>query len=143
MARNVSWILAGFMLIALLDASLAEEGEWIQKADMPTARSVPSASVVNGIIYAIGGTPDNAAVLSTLEAYNPQTDKWTKKKDMPTARSGFSTSVVNGKVYAIGGTWGARITFSIVEAYDTGFTGQAVKAKGKLATLWGRLKAAQ
>ncbi|MCH8294075.1 DUF1668 domain-containing protein, partial [Candidatus Poribacteria bacterium] len=100
MARNVSWILAGFMLIALLDASLAEEGKWIQKADMPTARSVPSASVVNGIIYAIGGTPDNAAVLSTLEAYNPQTDKWTKKKDMPTARSGFSTSVVNGKIYA-------------------------------------------
>ena len=35
--------------------SLAEEGKWTKKADMPTPRSDFSTSVVKGRIYAIGG----------------------------------------------------------------------------------------
>ncbi len=67
--------------------------------------------------------------------------KWTKKADMPTARARLSTSAVNGKIYAIGG-WKGGFALSTVEEYDTGFAGQGVEAKGKLATLWGKLKAA-
>jgi len=165
---------------------------WTEKADMPTAREGVSTSVVNGIIYAIGGTPAG----NVVEAYDPATDTWTKKADMPISRVYLSTSAVNGKIYAIGGsgapstvdeynpatdTWTkvpdmltARMEFSTsavngyiyaiggvtsfdntppfpaavsgVEKYDALLAPrrppQGVDSKGKLATLWGRLKAA-
>jgi hypothetical protein len=85
---------------------------------MPTARGGLSTSVVDGIIYAIGGRV--IGDLSTVEAYDPATDTWEAKADMPTARWAFSTSVVNRTIYAIGGWIGGTDGFSVwtVEAYD-------------------------
>ena len=92
--------------------------KWTEKADMPTARYVLSASSVNGKIYAIGGWAGRAkGTRSTVEEYDPVTDTWTQKANMPTARSGLSTSVVNGKIYAIGGGQPAKV-FSTMEMYD-------------------------
>lgn len=93
--------------------SLAEKGKWRKKADMPTAREVLSAAVVNGKIYAIGGWAFGRA-LSAVEEYDP--NKWTKKTKMPTRRFALSTSAVNGKIYAIGG-W-IRGSLPTVEEYD-------------------------
>jgi RNA polymerase sigma factor (sigma-70 family) len=100
---------------AFFMAPQGEGGEWTRKADMPTARVDLRTGVVDGIIYAIGGSR-NGSALSTVEAYDPKTDKWTKKKGMPTARVGLSTCEVDGIIYAIGG-WpaGALLT---VESYD-------------------------
>jgi N-acetylneuraminic acid mutarotase len=93
---------------------------WTKKSNMPTARKGLSTSVVDGIIYAIGGHggANDAACLSTVEAYNPATDAWTKKSDMPTARGWLSTSVLDGIIYAIGGEISADVSLSTVEAYD-------------------------
>ena len=119
--------------------------KWTRKADMPTGRSHPSTSVVNGKIYAIGGIIGMEAA-STVEEYNPMTDTWTEKADMPTPRTYLSTSAVNGKIYAIGGTNAAAmgfpvIAFSLVEAYDTGFIPpKIVEVKGKLVMSWGKIK---
>ncbi|MBI1923874.1 hypothetical protein HYR99_06450 [Candidatus Poribacteria bacterium] len=59
MKRKMFATLAGLMCIAFWGAlpsiSLAKEGEWTKKADMPTARNSLSTSVVDGKIYAIGG----------------------------------------------------------------------------------------
>ena len=83
------------------------------------ARNRLVAVVVNGKIYAIGGSAGHRdRLVSAVEAYDPATDTWTRKADMPTARTYFSASVVNGKIYAIGGR--ARVLSSTVEAYDTG-----------------------
>ena len=117
--RNFVWLLTILMLIGILglvEMGLAAEGSWTKKADMPTTRTGFSTSVVNGIIYAIGGSSDGRRTLSTVEAYDPATDIWTEKADMPTPRWGLSTSVVNGKIYAIGGAGGPSL--STVEAYD-------------------------
>lgn len=108
--------LLGFSLI-----SLAEEGKWTKKVDMPTARLCLSTSVVDGKIYAIGGMLQGDVELKTVEEYNPVKDTWTRKADMPTPRDGLSTSVVNGEIYAIGGksavvpVWDA---LSTVEVYN-------------------------
>jgi N-acetylneuraminic acid mutarotase len=131
---------------------------WTTKVAMPTARHGPSTSVVNGKIYAIGGTPggvpcDGAGVFSTVEVeeYDPATDTWTRKADMPKARMHFSTSAVDGKIYAIGGSvivypWAP---VSAVDEYDTGFVPSimnvdssimSVEAIGKLTTTWGKIK---
>ncbi|MBI1926641.1 hypothetical protein HYR99_20670 [Candidatus Poribacteria bacterium] len=107
------WVACG--LLGFSGMSFAEEGKWTRKADMPTARSHLSTSVVNGKIYAIGGYNKN--LLQTVEEYNPATNKWTKRADMPTAREGLSTSVVNGQIYAIGGELLAPGFLSTMELY--------------------------
>ena len=82
--------------------------KWTKMADMPTPRAMLSTSVVNGKIYAFGGTNQKLGVndfptLPTVEEYDPAKDKWTKKGDMPIARGGCSAGVVSGKIYLIGG----------------------------------------
>ena len=93
----------------------AEDGKWVKKGNMPTAKLSPSC-VVNGKIYLVGGMSDSPNPLSTLEEYDPATDKWTKKADMPTPRGMLSVSVVNGKIYAIGGV--SPSTTPATEEYD-------------------------
>jgi N-acetylneuraminic acid mutarotase len=101
-----------------------------------------SACTVNGLVYAIGGSPDQNNVLSVVEVYDPVKDTWTKGTDMPTPRGALSTSVVNRRIYAIGGYGQGFINVPIVEEYDTGFREKviSVKAKGKLTTTWGEIR---
>lgn len=46
----------------------AQVGVWNVKAPMPTARFALSAAGVDGIVYAVGGTPGGCSDLATLEA---------------------------------------------------------------------------
>ena len=62
-----------------------------------------SASVVNGKIYAIGGSDGHW--LNNMEKYDPATDTWTTKAAMPTELGGIATAVHNNKIYVIRG-WG-------------------------------------
>ena len=111
--RNLTVFIFITFLIALPSLSFAQEIEWMTKANMPTARSWFSTSVVNGKIYAIGGYL-RAEVLSTVEEYDPATNTWTKKAHMLKARAYLSTCAVDGKIYAIGGGVG----LSRIEQYD-------------------------
>ena len=126
-------------LLAAAPISLAqnvpEGGKWAKKAEMPTPRAYFSTTVVNNLIYAIGGwsgigpapTCCNIPLesLSTVEAYDPATNTWIKKADIPTKRLWHSTSVVDGKIYAFGGQSlverrGKQIakTVTAIEVYD-------------------------
>ena len=103
---------------------------WEGKANMPTVRSNVSVSVVDGRIYAIGGSklkkyqvPRGFGIeseeLPTVEMYDPATDTWTQKTDMPTPRK-TKTCVVDGKIYAVGGwsTATEQSKLETVEVYD-------------------------
>jgi hypothetical protein len=68
-----------------INALVGFNNGWAPRTPMPTARTWLTSSVVNGIIYVIGGY--NGAYLSTNEAYDPATNTWTTKASMPTARS--------------------------------------------------------
>ncbi len=79
---------------------------WDTAADMPTAKFSHSASVLDGLIYAAGGSLE-AEITGALEVYDPATDTWTTGADMLTARSEVATAAVDGMIYAFGGlTWG-------------------------------------
>ena len=107
-----------------------ETDTWAGKANMPTVRSNVSVSVVDGKIYAIGGSKmkkyqvprgfgHESEELPTVEMYDPATDTWTQKADMPTPRK-TKTCVVDGKIYAIGGwsTANEQSQLETVEVYD-------------------------
>ena len=135
--RYSIWILANLMFIGLLgiaSMSLAAEGAWTRKADMPTARMACGVSAVDGKIYVIGGYLNNLVGLSTVEAYDPEADTWEKKADMPTPRLTLATSVVNGKIYAIGGYSNNEI--STVEEYDPAKDVWTKKANMPTARNW-------
>jgi len=96
------WIL----ILSIAPLSLAIDGPWTIKTDMPTARIYLSTNVVNGKIYAIGGASSAEVGISTVEEYDPATDTWRAKSPMPTPRWGFASGIVDGKIYAIGGAEG-------------------------------------
>jgi N-acetylneuraminic acid mutarotase len=99
---------------------------WTAKAPMPTGRADLGIGVVNGILYAVGGTTANR--LATLEAYDPSTNTWTTKTSMPTARDGLAVGVVNGILYAVGGTTDGSVNLATVEAYDPATSTWTTKA---------------
>jgi N-acetylneuraminic acid mutarotase len=108
------------VLLGTASVSLGAGDTWTQKADMPKARFILSASAVDGKIYSIGGSSAmHGEGLSIVDEYDPTTDTWTTKAPMPTPRQWLSTSVVNGKIYAIGGDARAGApSLSTVEVYD-------------------------
>ena len=94
---------------------------WAAVAPMPTARANLAAGVVDGKLYALGGSADEAGTkLSTVEVYDPATDTWTTVAPMPTARGFLATGVVDGKLYALGGSSSTDDDNAIatVEMYD-------------------------
>ncbi len=117
MKKTILFVLV--LALGLASVSLAAEGTWTRKADMPTGRWELSTCVVDGKIYAIGGAGPVYQALRTVEEYDPATDTWTTKSEMPTARQGLSTSVVNGKIYAIGGGAGSSSSYSLVKTFST------------------------
>jgi N-acetylneuraminic acid mutarotase len=115
MKKAISIVLA--LALGLASTSYAEEDIWTTKANMPTRRYVLSGSVVDGIIYAIGGDAGSRA--SVVEAYDPVTDTWTRKSNMPMGRGAGASSVVNGRIYYMGGRLGAYgVNISSVIEYD-------------------------
>ncbi len=120
-------------ILLIISSALAQGDTWTTMADMPTARYGLATSVVDGIIYAIGGTSNwEAPSLTTVEAYNPTTNTWTRKASMRTARTFLSTAVVNDKIYAIGGINaeqnGFNTMYATIEMYDPALDKWTTKA---------------
>ena len=82
---------------------------WAKGRSMNHARDGAAVSVVDGKIYAMGGTgwpqiPNHPGpFLSSVEAFNPKTNQWREIGEMPAAKSSHTASVVNGKIYVMGG----------------------------------------
>jgi len=107
------------LLFGVTKMSIAVEGTWIRKTDLPTARFGLSTNVVDGKIYVIGGGATMyGSALSIVEQYDPATDIWTRKTPMPTPRYGHAACVVNNKIYVLGGSRTTPGFLVTVEEYD-------------------------
>jgi hypothetical protein len=111
---------AAFLLAALIvepaSASIGVENTWTTKAPMQQARGHLGVAVVNGKIYAIGGSnatnaPQTDSLVGTNEEYNPATDTWVFKTPMPKAMWNFAITTYGSKIYCIGG--------GVNQVYDT------------------------
>lgn len=79
--------------------------KWINKASMPTPRTLFATAVYQNKIYCIGGRSAVSSATGTSvganEVYDPASDTWETKASMPTARDWLAGNVVNGKIYLI------------------------------------------
>jgi N-acetylneuraminic acid mutarotase len=92
---------------------------WRKEPDMRTPRADLTANVVDGRIYAIGGTRHvGVDALGTVEMYDPAGKSWTRKADMPTPRLHLTSAVVDGKIYVFGGSPEWPVPLATVEIYD-------------------------
>ena len=107
---------------------------------MGTARNGMGVEVLDGKLYAVGGSGvDETATgigLSSVERYDPATNAWEEVAPMGTARKQMDVVVLAGKLYAVGGVGGdpASRGFRLrsVEAFDP--TTNAWEEVGEMAT---------
>jgi energy-converting hydrogenase Eha subunit A len=103
---------------------------------MHEARAGLGVAVVNGKIYAIGGstksgfaspggkvytytsTAGGTQSVSINEVYDPVADTWTFKASMPTPRCSFGMAVYQDKIYCIGGETNDGYRTGVNEVYD-------------------------
>lgn len=106
-------------------ATPATNNIWAVQNPMLTARSMLNGGVVNGKMYAFGGTTNDqeSGTIPTVEEYDTATGVWTTKALMPGARRLSASAMVNGKIYVIGGSPG-----STVLEYDPAANTWATKA---------------
>ena len=91
---------------------------WTTMPPLPSARAHLAIGVINGLIYAVGGS-DGTSARASLYVFDPSTSQWRSRAPMHHARSALAVAVLDGKLYAIGGF----VVYSetrVVEVYDPG-----------------------
>lgn len=99
---------------------MAGPDTWSRKTDMPVARWGSGVSMVDGIIYVLGGFTFSESV-AYVHAYNPETDMWMEKSPLPSPLSMMYACAVNDKIYVFGGSTGSgggRVYDYTVKEYD-------------------------
>lgn len=90
---------------------------WTRKKDMITGRLAHQTFLVDGKIYAIGGSA-GSGVFAAVEMYDPANDNWQSLTEMPKGYMCSAGAVVNDKIYVIGGTSNWATGVSDVWEYD-------------------------
>ena len=100
---------------------------------MTTARDALSSGVVNGQLYAIGGSAPVVGYVTTVEAFDPASDSWTTRAPMGTAIATHTSNAVGDSIYVMGGHhFSLNISLDTVEAYNP--IGNAWTAKASMPT---------
>ena len=96
-----------FVEVSVLGASVSppKENTWVSIASMAYPRSY-FGTVVDGIIYAIGGLDARSPwwVTGVVERYDPSANTWRIMSSLPTPRYGCVAVCSMGKIYCIGGS---------------------------------------
>ena len=89
-------LLLGVLVLTRFQLVRAQDGTWISLASMPTARKGLMVGVIDGKIYAIGGS--NGTYLDVNEEYDPATNTWTIKQPSPTPVSYGAAAVYENQI---------------------------------------------
>lgn len=91
-----------------VDQYLPETNTWEVLASMREARGRFGIAVVNGRVYAIGGS-NGSTELATVEMLDPgKESKWARVASLPLARSNSGVCALNDMIFCIGG-WNGHV----------------------------------
>ncbi|SIR30155.1 S8 family serine peptidase [Micromonospora avicenniae] len=78
---------------------------WTSLPQMPRGRSAPSAAVVDGKLYVLGGWNADGAPVPTVDVFDPATNAWSTLVGVsnPAPRAAAGTAVVDGRIVVVGG----------------------------------------
>lgn len=89
--------------------------QWTQLASLTMARNRVGVGVLDGSIYAVGGS-HGSTHHDTVEKYDPETNRWSFVAPMSVARLGAGVASCAGALYAVGGFDGQN-RWKTVERY--------------------------
>lgn len=92
--------------------------DWSFRSPMPTPRVAGATTVVDNIIYTIGGLESESPTGKVLEAYDPAADRWTAKAPLPEARVYLAAAAYEGKIYTFGGVDAKLQAVDTIDVYD-------------------------
>jgi hypothetical protein len=94
---------------------------WLQRMDMPVARSYIPTAAIGGIIYTGGGTSISGTTLTDAAdsfKYDPVADTWTSIASIPRATGETRAVVLNNQMLVLGGGRTAPNPSNEVDIYD-------------------------
>ncbi|MGO8797130.1 MAG: Kelch repeat-containing protein [Candidatus Sulfotelmatobacter sp.] len=91
---------------------------WTSGAPMPKARVGPAVAVLEGQIYAVGGSNTTGKFYSNTYIYDPASNVWTTGVSFPTKVAGATGAVVKNILYVMGGTVDGVTYSNAVWAYS-------------------------
>ncbi|VDD82029.1 unnamed protein product [Mesocestoides corti] len=91
-------------------------GYFYQVANMSTRRLGVGVAVINGQLYAVGGS-DSQHPLATVEHYDPRVGSWYRIASMSARRKHLGVAAFGGFIYAVGGRDDST-ELSSAECYD-------------------------
>jgi hypothetical protein len=103
-------------------------GAWVEKAQMPTARSGGVAVAHGGRIYVAGGRVPRG---SDFAVYDPALDQWDVLPDLPSQRNHITGAAINGRIHIVGGRLGnglSPLKSDAHEVFDPGTGGWTTAA---------------
>ncbi|XP_015590524.1 influenza virus NS1A-binding protein homolog isoform X2 [Cephus cinctus] len=100
-----------------VDQYLPETNTWQVLSAMREARGRFGIAVVNGKVYAIGGS-NGSTELDTVEVLNPEAGwKWSAIANLPLARSNSGVCALGKNIYCIGG-WNGQAGIKQCDIFD-------------------------
>jgi N-acetylneuraminic acid mutarotase len=130
-ANAYSYNLAGYIY-----DNYGPSGQWIEVAGLPKASHGLIAGVLNGYLYAAGGS---WSYLTNVYRFNGTT--WTEVAGLPIGRTFHAGGVFNSALYVVGGGYGNEVTN--VYRYDgTNWTAVAGLPAGRRGMAFGVLSGA-
>ena len=124
-ARNI-YLVGGYVDGVATDRvwrfSLAER-RWTELAPMPTARGALGGAVIDGRLYAVGGSPPSyedgrVKPFRTLEILDLRTGRWRTAPPMRFARHHVGVTALDGSLYVLGGRGTTSYSLPYAERFD-------------------------
>ncbi|XP_078114164.1 kelch-like protein 36 [Sander vitreus] len=97
---------------------------WVEQQPMSVARGWHCMASLNHLIYAIGGSDDNADTterfdILQVESYNPRSGQWTRVSQLLLPNSEAGLAVWAGRIYVLGGySWEGMVFSRATQVYD-------------------------
>ncbi|XP_005994374.1 kelch-like ECH-associated protein 1B isoform X2 [Latimeria chalumnae] len=99
-----------------LDCYNPMNNQWSPCASMSVPRNRIGVGVIDGMIYAVGGS-HGCIHHNSVERYDPEKDEWQLVSPMLTRRIGVGVAVINRLLYAVGGFDGTNRLRSVERYY--------------------------